>query len=74
MKVQTIEYKNLMGITSEIPFLSDLSFSVLTVHRHVGERKRKAVLQRGRDIRYSPVPAQMLVTPSLKSKCEIRNV
>ena len=74
LKAQAIEYTNLMGVTSESTFLCDLSYSTLTVHRIVGEKKRKEILQKGRDISYSPVPAQMLVTPSPKRNCETRNV
>ncbi len=69
-----IEYSNLMGVNSESPFLCELSYYTLTVHKRVGERKRKAMLQKGRDIRYSPVPAQMLATPPLKTISETRNV
>lgn len=74
LQVQAVEYTHLMGLSDNTPFLCDLSFSVLTVQRLVGEKKRKAVLQKGRDISYSPVPAQMLVTPSPKAKCETRSV
>uniref|UniRef100_A0A0P6DD56 Kinesin protein KIF14 n=1 Tax=Daphnia magna TaxID=35525 RepID=A0A0P6DD56_9CRUS len=65
LKTQAFDYANRMG-ASDNPFLSDLSFAVLTIHRLVAEKRRMVDLQKGRNIYYSPVPPQMLVTPTCK--------
>ncbi|XP_057381549.1 kinesin-like protein KIF14 isoform X2 [Daphnia carinata] len=72
LKAQAFDYANRMG-ASDNPFLSDLSFAILTIHRLVAEKRRMVDLQRGRNIHYSPVPPQMLVTPTRKPNVDDTN-
>lgn len=49
-------------------FIGDLSFAVSMVLKIVAERKRMTLLRRGRDITYSPLPAQLLASTSTSRK------
>lgn len=65
LEAQSKLYVQRMENIEEV-FIGDLSFAVSMVLKIVAERKRMTLLRRGRDITYSPLPAQLLASTSRK--------